>query len=430
MKKLLAMLMTLVMLYAVNAIAAEDTAAGLVGTWKTTELSENGKELRIYLVFSNTYINWRVFWEDDTEWQNQTEPYTADAEIIQYGQSSRRNFFYYQLDGDVLLTRGRRETESRKFVRVVADSSPLIGEWEMTHASSEGAEMPQRAYLQFQNNTVTMSRIMPDGELLSETAYYANRGDFLDMCEDYKDYREDYTRMIRNRVLIQVDGDTLTMRDNDQVMEFTRMLTAPGQLPLAQQLIGEWQTAEMDGTALYCSFNGKIMESCEINGEEFYHFDPMRYHVIGRTIVMDEGGFEIELDGDTLTLISQWKSFTFTRKAQSKEELDALIADGDTSEATNLLGSWKMTSMTGTRDAELTASLIKSFGGYIKLTITTEKATLVMSMLDNTETDREDYTIESINVIHLENGGFIEAGEDGDSLKMYKDGITMTFRRE
>ncbi len=273
----------------------------------------------------------------------------------------------------------------------LADEVPagLIGEWEMAGGPVDGMSFG----FVFTETEMTMT-VTEYGETQSETLAYVIEGD----CIVAEGEPEKFV----------LDGDTLTIGDEDYALTFTRKGTAPA-ADDASVLIGEWkllgpvdeasQTWMPEGYEAYFIFTETEMSSKYVlNGEE--QTNSAEYTVEGNRLVQDVSDMTWAMDGEYLILTEDGVSLRFERVS------------------TDIVGEWDVVELIGAEGDEAAQGMemIKALGGSIQIIFTETEMTLRMSFMGENMDETSTYTIVGNEIV-----------ADGEGVPFVLEGDRLTI---
>lgn len=271
----------------------------------------------------------------------------------------------------------------------LADEVPagLIGEWEMAGGPVDGMSF---GFI-FTETEMTMT-VTEYGETQSETLAYVIEGD----CIVAEGEPEKFV----------LDGDTLTIGDEDYAMTFTRKGTAPAAND-ASVLIGEWKllgpvdeaTAALMPEGYEVSFvftETEIISTSIINGED--NSQSAEYTVEGNKILSDVSEMTWEINGNELILTEFGVSLRFER-----------VSNG-------IVGEWDIVEFIGQEEAAQGMEVIKAMGGSVKMIFTETEMTLRMSFMGENMDETSTYTIVGNEIV-----------ADGEGVPFVLEGDRLTI---
>lgn len=273
----------------------------------------------------------------------------------------------------------------------LADEVPagLIGEWEMAGGPVDGMSFG----FVFTETEMTMT-VTEYGETQSETLAYVIEGD----CIVAEGEPEKFV----------LDGDTLTIGDEDYALTFTRKGTAPAAND-ASVLIGEWkllgpvdeasQTWMPEGYEAYFIFTETEMSAKVVfNGEE--QTNSAEYTVEGNRLVQDVSDMTWAMDGEYLILTEDGVSLRFERVS------------------TGIVGEWDVVELIGAEGDEAAQGMemIKALGGSIQIIFTETEMTLRMSFMGENMDETSTYTIVGNEIV-----------ADGEGVPFVLEGDRLTI---
>lgn len=273
----------------------------------------------------------------------------------------------------------------------LADEVPagLIGEWEMAGGPVDGMSFG----FVFTETEMTMT-MTAYGETQSETLAYVIEGD----CIVAEGEPEKFV----------LDGDSLTIGDEDYALTFTRKGTAPAAND-ASVLIGEWkllgpvdeasQTWMPEGYEAYFIFTETEMSAKVVfNGEE--QTNSAEYTVEGNRLVQDVSDMTWAMDGEYLILTEDGVSLRFERVS------------------TGIVGEWDVVELIGAEgdDAAQGMEMIKALGGSIQIIFTETEMTLRMSFMGENMDETSTYTIVGNEIV-----------ADGEGVPFVLEGDRLTI---
>lgn len=273
----------------------------------------------------------------------------------------------------------------------LADEVPagLIGEWEMAGGPVDGMSF---GFI-FTETEMTMT-VTEYGETQSETLAYVIEGD----CIVAEGEPEKFV----------LDGDSLTIGDEDYALTFTRKGAAPAAND-ASVLIGEWkllgpvdeasQTWMPEGYEAYFIFTETEMSAKVVfNGEE--QTNSAEYTVEGNRLVQDVSDMTWAMDGEYLILTEDGVSLRFERVS------------------TGIVGEWDVVELIGAEGDEAAQGMemIKALGGSIQIIFTETEMTLRMSFMGENMDETSTYTIVGNEIV-----------ADGEGVPFVLEGNRLTI---
>lgn len=273
----------------------------------------------------------------------------------------------------------------------LADEVPagLIGEWEMPGGPVDGMSFG----FVFTETEMTMT-MTAYGETQSETLAYVIEGD----CIVAEGEPEKFV----------LDGDSLTIGDEDFALTFTRKGAAPAAND-ASVLIGEWkllgpvdeasQTWMPEGYEAYFIFTETEMSAKVVfNGEE--QTNSAEYTVEGNRLVQDVSDMTWAMDGEYLILTEDGVSLRFERVS------------------TGIVGEWDVVELIGAEGDEAAQGMemIKALGGSIQIIFTETEMTLRMSFMGENMDETSTYTIVGNEIV-----------ADGEGVPFVLEGDRLTI---
>ncbi len=273
----------------------------------------------------------------------------------------------------------------------LADEVPagLIGEWEMAGGPVDGMSF---GFI-FTETEMTMT-VTEYGETQSETLAYVIEGD----CIVAEGEPEKFV----------LDGDSLTIGDEDYALTFTRKGAAPAAND-ASVLIGEWkllgpvdeasQTWMPEGYEAYFIFTETEMSAKVVfNGEE--QTNSAEYSVEGNRLVQDVSDMTWAMDGEYLILTEDGVSLRFERVS------------------TGIVGEWDVVELIGAEGDEAAQGMemIKALGGSIQIIFTETEMTLRMSFMGENMDETSTYTIVGNEIV-----------ADGEGVPFVLEGNRLTI---
>lgn len=273
----------------------------------------------------------------------------------------------------------------------LADEVPagLIGEWEMAGGPVDGMSF---GFI-FTETEMTMT-MTAYGETQSETLEYYIEGDSIVAEGEPEKF--------------VLDGDTLTIGDEDYALTFTRKGTAPAAID-ASVLIGEWkllgpvdeasQTWMPEGYEAYFIFTETEMSAKVVfNGEE--QTNSAEYTVEGNRLVQDVSDMTWAMDGEYLILTEDGVSLRFERVS------------------TGIVGEWDVVELIGAEGDEAAQGMemIKALGGSIQIIFTETEMTLRMSFMGENMDETSTYTIVGNEIV-----------ADGEGVPFVLEGDRLTI---
>ena len=280
----------------------------------------------------------------------------------------------------------------------------LLGKWKAVggdHEPTEGVEQ----YFVFTETEMT-TLVVYYGEEYAETMPYTIEGNAV-VAEDYP-------------VNFEVDGDTLTMWDDEMTIIFTRVTDEAGEATaVPAELLGKWKAVGGDyesteGVEQYFVFTETEMTTLAVYyGEEYA--ETMPYTIEGNAIVAEDVPVNFELAGDTLTMWDGEITIIFARVG-GEAEADA---PADTSV---LVGEWKLL---GAADEQTAQMMPEGYEAYFIFTETEMTAKVVYE--GEEQTTSAFYTIEGNRLVQDVSEMTWEM--DGDILILTEDGVSLRFER-
>ena len=276
----------------------------------------------------------------------------------------------------------------------LADEVPagLIGEWEMAGGPVDGTSY---GFI-FTETEMTMT-ITEYGETQSETMAYVIEGDAIVA----NDTPEKFV----------LDGDTLTIGDEDFAMTFTRKGAVPAASTVPAGLIGEWEMTGTEGMDYWDEdesagiiFTETTMTMLE-DGEGY----DMPYTINGEYIVANGVSVRFVLDGDTFKMYNGNEGLIFTRK-------------GAAPDASVLLGEWKLL---GPVDEASQNWMPEGYEAYFIFTETEMSAKVVFN--GEEQTNSAEYTVEGNRLV--QDVSDMTWAMDGEYLILTEDGVSLRFER-
>lgn len=271
----------------------------------------------------------------------------------------------------------------------LADEVPagLIGEWEMAGGPVDGMSF---GFI-FTETEMTMT-MTEYGETQSETMAYVIEGDAIvanGMPEKFV-----------------LDGDTLTIGDEDYALTFTRKGAAPAAND-ASVLIGEWKLLGPVDEALAAQLpedyevsfvftETEIISTAIINGED--NSQSAEYTVEGNKILSDVSEMTWEINGNELILTEFGVSLRFER-----------VSNG-------IVGEWDVVEFIGQEEAAQGMEVIKAMGGSVKVIFTETEMTLRMSFMGENMDETTTYTIVGNEIV-----------ADGEGVPFVLEGDRLTI---
>ena len=276
----------------------------------------------------------------------------------------------------------------------LADEVPagLIGEWEMA-----GGPVDWMSFgFIFTETEMTMT-MTAYGETQSETMAYVIEGD----CIVAEGEPEKFV----------LDGDTLTIGDEDYALTFTRKGAAPAASTVPAGLIGEWEMTGTEGVDYWDEdesagiiFTETTMTMLE-DGEGY----DMPYTINGEYIVANGVSVRFVLDGDTFKMYNGNEGLIFTRK-------------GAAPDASVLLGEWKLL---GPVDEATAAQMPEDYEVSFVFTETEIISTAIINGEDNSQS--AEYTVEGNKI--LSDVSEMTWEINGNELILTEFGVSLRFER-
>lgn len=326
MKKMLTLVLALVMLFSVCSVDAA-AADGVEGVWKAVagDKLRDGREM--YFCFVEGIYYQLTISENFEDSGAVPKPYRVEADSIVVGDNGRYDYLAYKLDGDS-MTLWVKAREQYELVRVDDQAELLIGEWEMSDASGDWDELPEKAYLVFTENEVALGMMMYE-EIEGNMAYYYVYGPVVDLYNYYSDYQENQYFNGDDSFIFELEGDTLTIGSNGCVMCFTRRTADPSIVPLAQQVIGAWEVVEPEDEELQVIFTGKTMGAVEMIDGTADEMSAWHYIVAGDMLLTADEGWTITIEGNMLTMVGEYDTLVLTRMDLAPSELAEQFSELD-----------------------------------------------------------------------------------------------------
>lgn len=424
MKKLVLLLCLALSLVLVTVGLADEVPAGLIGEWEMAVGPVDG--MSFGFIFTETEMT--ITMTEDGETESETLPYVIEGDtIVANGMPEK-----YVLDGDTLtigdgdyaLTFTRKGAAPAADAPAANDASVLLGEWKLVGPVDDEDQtwMPEgyEAYFVFTETEMT-AKVVFNGEEQTNSAGYTVEGNQL--VQDVSD------------MTWAMDGEYLILTEDGVSLRFERVSTG---------IVGEWNVVELigaegdemaQGMELIKALGGSIQiifteteMTLRMNFMGENMDETSTYTIVGNEIVTDGEGVPYVLEGDRLTISDGETGFVLVRAGTEAEATDAeAVETPSKTGVTSPIGEWTLVAMTGDEEIEQSWQIVKAVGGSITLTVTETTATMVMSVMGETETEEIVCTVNG-NVITMEDGSTVVL--ENDQLILTEDGVSMIFEQK